>query len=409
VSGRPLAGPSGFELGRLPRIRFGPGRSTDLPDVVGGLGRRVLLVTGAASLARSPAWGALDRGLSSAGLDVVRESVAGEPSPELVDAIVARHRPADIEVVVGVGGGSVLDTAKAVAGLLRTTTSVMDHLEIVGRGLPYPGPAVPFVAVPTTAGTGSEASRNAVLSRVGSDGFKRSFRDERLVAVEAIVDPDLLAGLPPAGIAANGCDALAQLLEAYVSTRASPITDALARDGLKAAHAGLVSWYAAAAAGQPASATAPARTGMAYAALLSGVCLANAGLGVIHGLAAPLGARFPIPHGVACGATLAAGVEANVRALEARDPGSPALPKLARLGRLLMGAGPETSDADARRALVAGLRSWTERLALPGLGAYGVGEADLATIVAGARGGSMRTNPIELTDAELVGILRASL
>ena len=332
-------------------------------------------------------------------------AVTDEPSPGLVDRAVAEHRHLAVDVVLGVGGGSVLDAAKAIAALLRTGTSVLDHLEGIGPQLPYPGPAVPFVAVPTTAGTGSEATRNAVISERGPAGYKRSFRDERLVAADAVIDPDLLAGADRVGIAANGMDALTQLLEAYVSTKAGPLTDALALAGLASARDGLLAWHA-----DPDGPGAPAaRSRMAYAALLSGICLAHAGLGGVHGLASPLGARLPIPHGVACGTTLAGVAAANVAALETRDPASLALPRYAALGRLLARLPESASGAAARRHLVAMLRDWTMALAIPGLRSYGLDEAGIPAIVADARGSSMRTNPVVLTDAELTSVLQEAL
>lgn len=405
VAGSDAAGIAPFSVGRLPRIEFGAGRFALVPDVVARHGRRALVVTGGRSFRASDRWPALLAGLERRGVAVEELVVGGEPSPGAIDEAVARFRPAGIEVVLAIGGGSVLDAGKAIAGLLRTGTSVMDHLEVVGRGLPYAGPAVPLVAVPTTAGTGSEATKNAVISEQRPGGFKRSFRDDALVAADAIVDPDLLAGAPPALIAANGLDALTQLLESYGSLRASAFTDGLALSGLAAARDGLLAWHA-----DPEGPGAPAaRARMAYAALLSGICLAQAGLGVMHGLAAPLGAHHPVPHGVACGATLAAGVAANVRALEERAPSSPALVRFAVLGRLLARL-PETApDDEARAALVATLRSWAATLGISGLAGYGVTEADIPTLVAESRAGSMKTNPIELTDDELAGILRDSL
>jgi len=199
-------------------------------------------------------------------------------------------------------------------------------------------------------------------------------------------------------------DALTQLLEPYVSTKASPITDALAVAGLEAARDGLLAWHA-----DPDGATAPAaRSRMAFAALLSGVCLAHAGLGAVHGLASPLGGRFPVPHGGACGATLAAVTRANLEALGARDPDSPALSRYARLGRLLAGLPDGTPDDLAHDALVETLSAWSTRLGVPGLATYGIGEPELPAIIADARGSSMRTNPVVLTDDELATILRAS-
>lgn len=314
-----------------------------------------------------------------------------------------RHRAVD--VVVGVGGGSALDTAKAVSGLIRVDAPVTDFLEGLPGARAWPGPSVPMVAVPTTAGTGSEATRNAVISERGPAGYKRSFRDERLVPADAVVDPDLLAGLPPERIAENGMDALAQLLESYVSLRAGAFTDALALSGLAAARDGLLAWHAA----PDGPDAAVARERMAWAALLSGICLANAGLGAVHGLASPLGAQFPVPHGAACGATLAAVTATNVAALEARLPDSPALPRYATLGRLIARLSEATDDRDARAALVRTLAAWTQKIRVRGLGAWGLSLADIPSVVADARGSSMRTNPVVLTDDELASVLASVL
>jgi alcohol dehydrogenase class IV len=395
-----------FSLGRIPRITFGPGGLARVPEIVAGHGRRVLLVTGGRSLAASGRRNELVAGLASAGLTVAGEvAVTDEPSPAVVDAAVAASRDAAVDVVLGVGGGSVLDAAKAIAGLLRTGASVVEHLEGLPGMRPYEGPSVPFVAVPTTAGTGSEATRNAVISERGPAGYKRSFRDERLVAADAVVDPDLLAGNDRARIAANGMDALTQLLEAYTSLRAGPLTDALALSGLEAARDGLVAWHA----DPDGPDAAEARSRMAYAALLSGICLAHAGLGAVHGLASPLGARFPVPHGAACGATLAAVTAANIGALADRAAGSPTLERYARLGRLVARLPETSSDAEARGALVVKLSEWTALLEVPRLRAFGMTVADIPAIVADSRGSSMRTNPIVLTDEEIARILAATI
>jgi alcohol dehydrogenase len=402
-AGLPAIAP--FALGRLPRVTFGAGTFARVPGIVAGHGSRVLLVTGGRSFADGGRRAALLAGLESAGVVVAGEAgITGEPSPAAVDALVAAHRGAAVDVVLGVGGGSAIDTAKAVAGLLAVDAPVTDFLEGLPGARPWPGPAVPLVAVPTTAGTGSEATRNAVITERGPAGFKRSFRDERLVAADAVVDPDLLHGLGQEQIAANGMDALTQLLEAYVSIHAAAITDALALAGLAAARDGLVAWHA-----DPAGPGAPAaRSRMAYAALLSGICLAHAGLGAVHGLASPLGAQFPVPHGAACGATLAPATEANVFALRVRDPEAPALARYAVLGRLLARR-PGADDSAAIDALVDTLRDWTERLGVPGLASWGVGAADIPALVADARGSSMRTNPVVLSDEELAAVLTASM
>jgi alcohol dehydrogenase len=304
--------------------------------------------------------------------------------------------------VIGIGGGSALDAAKAIAGLLVPGNSVMDHLEGVGPEKPYGGPATPFIAVPTTAGTGSEATKNAVLSRLGADGFKKSFRDDALVAQVAVVDPDLLAGCPPELIAANGMDALTQLLESYVSTRANPFTDALALSGLRAVRDGLIAWY------ENGAAAPAARARMAYASLLSGVCLAQTGLGSVHALASPLGAFFPIGHGVVCGTLLAAATRVNIAAMEAREPHSPALMKYAEAGRLLSGHDGASTPED-RHVLAQVLESWTQRLCLPRLSSWGVAASDIPRIVGASRGSSMKTNPVVLTNDEISQVLAARI
>ena len=272
-------------------------------------------------------------------------------------------RSESIDVVIGIGGDSALEAAKAIAGLLKPGNSVMDHLEGAGPELPYLGPTTPFIAIPTTAGTGSEATKNAVLSVQGVEGFKKSFRDEQLVAEVALIDPDLLATCPPAVIAANGMDAFTQLLESYVSSRAAPLTDSLARGGLKSARDGLLALYAN-------TGDAMARERMTYAAMVSGITLAQVGLGSVHGLAAPLGAFFPIPHGVACGTLVATATRINIEALRSREPGHPALEKYAQVGRLLSKQG-NLDSAAAHAALIGTLEGWTKALSLPSMAHYG--------------------------------------
>ena len=330
-------------------------------------------------------------------------SIDGEPSPDVVDQTVAAHRQGGIDMVIGIGGGSALDAAKAIAGLLPQGHSVMDYLEGVGLGRPYEGPALPLIAVPTTAGTGSEATKNAVLSRQGPDGFKKSFRHESLVARLAIVDPDLLVSCPKAVIAANGMDAFTQLLESYVATGANAITDALAWSGLEAFRDGFLATWA----GDEPDAAA-GRSCMAYAALVSGITLAQTGLGSVHGLASPLGAYFPIPHGVVCGTLVAEATDINIQALRSRAPDSPVLGKYARVGALLAGRPAGDPRADCA-ALVEALRNLLETVAIPRLGTFGVGYADVERVVAASRGGSMKTNPLVLEDAELVDLVERRL
>ncbi|MHB0974182.1 MAG: iron-containing alcohol dehydrogenase [Thiobacillus sp.] len=392
---------SDFSLSRLPRIEFGPGALAKLPAIARSYGKRALLVTGAGSLKESPFWPAVTDGLKAQGMTWLHLTIPGEPSPQMVDEAVRALHPESIDVVIGIGGGSALDAAKAIAGLLKPGNSVMDHLEGVGPELPYAGPSTPFIAVPTTAGTGSEATKNAVLSVQGKDGFKKSFRDEKLVAEVALVDPDLLATCPPMVIAANGMDACTQLLESYVSSRAAPLTDSLAWGGMKAARDGLLALHANAG-------NATARAQMAYAALVSGITLAQAGLGSVHGLAAPLGAFFPIPHGVACGTLVATATRVNIDAMHTRMANHPALEKYAQVGRLLSRQG-QLDQAAAHAALIDTLEAWTRTLQLPTLAHYGVTHADIPRIVTNSRGSSMKTNPVHLEDGEITAIVSARI
>lgn len=393
---------SPFTIARLPRIEFGSGVLRKLPDIAASYGKKLLLVTGARSFVESPQAATLFEAFRQHGLGWEVVKIAVEPSPTFVDATVAALRNERFDAVIGIGGGSALDAAKAIAGLLRPGNSVMDHLEGVGPELPYAGPATPFIAVPTTAGTGSEATKNAVLSIEGK--FKKSFRDDKLVAEWAIVDPDLLATCPPALIAADGMDAFTQLLESFVSTRSNPMTDALARSGIMMVKDSLLSLHREPSAPQ----SSQWREKMAYAALLSGICLAQTGLGSVHGLAAPLGAFFSIPHGVACGTLVATATEVNIAALKERLPDSPALPKYAEVGRRFAMQKGLNGD-EARAFLVATLRQWEAALDLPRLSHYRLARADFSRVVAHSRGSSMKTNPVELTDAEINRILEERL
>ncbi len=391
-----------FSISAIPGIVFGNGTRRRLPELAENFGRSVLLVTGAASFQRSAAWPELIAGLQQRGMVFEHMTISGEPSPQLVDEAAQRFRSSAIDVVMGIGGGSVLDAAKAIAGLLRVENSVMDYLEGVGPELPYQGPAVPFIAVPTTAGTGSEATKNAVLSKQGESGFKKSFRHDTLVARYAVLDPELLATCPAALVAADGMDAFTQLLESYVSTRANPFTDALAMSGIRAVRDSLTGWY------RQEGDVAQHRVNMAYAALLSGITLAQVGLGSVHGLAAPLGAFFPMPHGVVCGTLVAECTRANIRLLLAREPDSPALWRYAHVGKVLAND-MKLDEQQGLDVLVQVLEDWTQQMQLARLSAYGMRMEDIPRVVANCRGSSMKTNPLVLTDDEVASILQARL
>ncbi len=394
-----------FTLTRLPLICFGQGRVAEIINQVAVYGKRVLIITGAQSFRATVHWENVQRQLQNRKMFWEVVMVTDEPSPDLVDNTVQQYHSQQIDVVLGIGGGSVLDAAKAIAGLLPHGNSVMDHLEGVGKGLPYHGPATPFIAVPTTAGTGSEASKNAVLSRRGENGFKKSFRHEALVPQVAIVDPTLLATCPSHLIAANGMDAFTQLLESYVSNQANPVTDALAMSGITAFRDGFFPVWE----NQDSEAIQMGRTQLAYAALLSGITLAQAGLGSVHGLASPLGAFFPYPHGLVCGTLVAEATAINIRALQQRTPDHLALIKYATVGNLLANDGKPRSQEEALTLLVEILREWTHRLNLPTLSHYGLSSHLIGKVVANCRGGSMKTNPILLRDEELEELLQRRL
>ncbi|MDI6873862.1 iron-containing alcohol dehydrogenase [Candidatus Solincola sp.] len=389
---------TGWEFGRSPRIIFGPGAFSRLGEEAASLGRRALLVTGKSSLLRSGRLEALSRELRGRSLEMHRLEVGGEPSPELVDGAVLSHRGLGIDLVIAVGGGSVLDAGKAVAAMLPLGAPVEDYLEGVGKE-PHPGIRLPFIAVPTTAGTGSEATNNAVISRVGKEGFKRSLRHPFFFPDLAVVDPELTLTCPPEITAACGMDALTQLLESYLSPRSGPLTDALALSGMEKVREGLLAAYHD-------GSNLEARTDMSYAALVSGMTISSSGVGLVHGFASAIGGRFPIPHGVICGTLLAAVTRANLEALS-RDPGGGTvfLEKYAKAGRVLTGKRAKDTG-EGCRLLLETLEEWTEEMRLPRLGTFGLGEEDLRELAGEA---SLKDNPVRLEAEERFAVLAARL
>jgi len=377
------------EFSTATRIVFGEGTAGEVAAAAAALGRRALLVTGA-----SPERVAFLRG----GLEVAaRFPVAGEPEIDQVRRGARIARDAGCDVVVAVGGGSAMDAGKALAAMLTNPGDPLDYLEVIGRGLALERAAAPLVAVPTTAGTGSEVTRNAVLGS-REHGVKASLRSAYLLPRLAVVDPDLTLGVPPALATACGLDALTQLIEPYVSVRANPMTDLFCREGIPRAARALPRIGE----GRPDRA---ARADMSWASLLSGLALANAGLGAVHGFAAPLGGMFRAPHGALCAALLPHAMEINVRALRARAAGSPALERYGEVAGWLTGrAGASAEDGVA---WVAGL---CRQLHIPPLGRYGVSRADLPEVASkAARASSMKGNPIVLTGEELVAILEGAV
>ncbi len=389
-----------FDFAATPHVHFGIGRRHDLPSLIKGYGEKVLLITGGKSFDDSPLCQAMWQDLS-AQFEVRREKVAGEPSPRMVDDWVQAYQSFAPAVVLAIGGGSAVDAAKAVAGLLPSGDSVMDYLEGVGKGRAFNQPTTPLIAVPTTAGTGGETSKNAVLSVIGENGFKKSFRHEDLVAKHIVLDPELTMTCSKEVTAACGMDAFTQLLESYVSTKASAMTDALAWSGLEKMITALPAVYENGEDEQ-------ARADMLYASSISGLTLANAGLGSVHGLASPLGAFFPIPHGVVCGSLLFEASKLNIETMLKRDEFNPALAKYAKVGRLFT---PEVNmdEQDALKMLLGMLEIWQQHFQMPLLSTYGVGEDDLDKIIQHISGGSMATNPIVLEHAEIKTMLQARL
>lgn len=382
-----------FDLAVPADVRFGAGRGSEVPAALAALGAsRVLVVTGRTTSRAD----AMRSGLTEAGLASIAYGIEAEPSIERVRDAVAVAAEAGCDAVLGFGGGSALDVAKAVAVLATSGTDPIDHLEVIGAGRPIERPGLPCVAVPTTAGTGSEVTRNSVLS---GDGVKASLRSPLMLPKVAVVDPDLLAGVPQQTIAASGMDALSQLIEPLLSRRANPLTDALARDGIRRSARSLRRAY------EEGMQDPSVRDDLALASLFSGICLANSGLGVVHGIAAAAGARLSAPHGAVCAAVLAAAMEINLRALRDRARDHPALSRMGEVATLLTGR----SDASPEQAIT-WLEDLTTALSVPGLASYRLDPDGIdAVVTAAQKASSMRGNPIELSDDEVGEILTRSL
>lgn len=384
-----------FRFASSPEIHFGEGMLHMLPQLISRFGKHAFLLTGARSFRESPFFKGLTQALTKAEINFEIIGIAEEPSPMLIDGMASKFRRITPNVVVSIGGGSVIDAGKALSAMLPTMHSVYEYLEGVGTGKQHPGTKVPFIAVPTTAGTGSETTKNAVLSDVGKAGFKRSIRHNNFVPDIALVDPELTLSCPPNVTAACGLDALTQLIEAYVSLNASPLTDSIAISGLQEMNDALLRAYK-----NPSD--LEARIRMSYASLMSGLALANAGLGVVHGFASVIGGYREIPHGVICGTLLAKSVHVNIRKLEELSPGSFALEKYANVARLLS---PNNNNAviDSPHSLAALLEDWTKQLRIPKLHEYGMKENDIERIIEET---GIKQNPVELGRDELEEILR---
>lgn len=384
-----------FIFQRSPKIIFGAGEVKRIGQLASEFGKSVLIVRGKGSLVKSTGWKTIQESFHKSSVSFFEFEIDGEPSPQSIDNAVEKFSGSTPDCVVAIGGGSVIDAGKAISAMLVCKEPVSQFLEIVGTRKPD-GRKVPLIAIPTTSGTGSEATANAVLSTVGNSGFKRSLRHENYIPDVALVDPELTLSCPPAITAACGMDALTQLLEAYVSTKASIMTDALCESALPLVGKHLVN------AVEHGATDIGARTGMSYASLCSGIALANAGLGVVHGLAALIGALFPVPHGVVCGTLLAGSVQANVEKLKALPAGIPALKKYARAASLISGK-VYRDENDAVNELVVYLKNLSEKLAMPRLSSYGITTNDVDRFLTE---NVNKNNPVQLSHDDIRSVLQ---
>jgi alcohol dehydrogenase class IV len=384
-----------FDLTLPKRTVFGAGKAKMIPALLESYGTRVLILTGKQSFLNSEHWDRLSLHLQDARIRWYQEVIDTEPSPVMIDGIVDGYRRKAIDAVVAIGGGSVLDAGKAVSAMIKTPGSVRDYLEGVGTHKPD-GAKLPFIAVPTTSGTGSEATKNAVISEVGRDGFKKSLRHDNYVPDIALVDPELAMQCPASITASCGMDAFTQLLESYLSTRANRYTDALALDGLR-----LVARFLPGVVHNGGE-DLEARSAMAYAAYLSGVTLANAGLGVVHGFASSVGAHFSVPHGMLCGTLMGAANKITLEKIKEQGGAERALEKYAAVGRIFsdVAGKPDAWYADS---LVERIYAWTVDFGLGKLSDYGVRSHDIELLSTTT---GCKNNPVEL-DAEALGRILA--
>ncbi|MBZ0302006.1 MAG: iron-containing alcohol dehydrogenase [Anaerolineae bacterium] len=382
-----------FEFATAARILFGPGTLQEIGPLAAGMGSHALVVIGSSRDRAAPLLDFL------AGAGVVTTSLVITAEPTLSDAQQGTNlaRESGCDVVIGFGGGSAIDAAKAIAALLTNGGEPLDYLEVVGRGQPIRQPSAPCIAIPTTAGTGAEVTRNAVLT-VPDQRVKVSLRSPLMLPRAALVDPELTYTMPPAITAATGMDALTQCIEPYICNQPNPLTDALCREGIQRAARSLRRAYAQ---GEDTA----AREDMAIASLFGGLALANAKLGAVHGFAGPLGGMFDAPHGAVCARLLPFVTEANIRALRSREPDSSILRRYDEVARLL--TGDESAEAEAG---IHWLHDLLADLQIPTLSAYGVGTADVPDLIdKSARASSMKGNPILLTEPEMEAILAQAI
>ena len=384
---------SRFEFVTATRIIFGSGTLKEAAPIMAGWGKHIFLVIGVSSDQVI----ALYQQLEGQETAVTQFKIAKEPTIDLVLTGVQQARAAGCDCVLSIGGGSAIDTGKAIAALLTNAGEPLDYLEVIGQGQPLLNPPAPYGAVPTTAGTGAEVTRNAVLASP-KHRIKVSLRSPLMLPRLAIIDPELTYTMPPPVTASTGLDALTQVMEPFVSHLANPLTDAFCREGLKRATRSLYHAFVQ-------GSNVDAREDMALTSLFGGLALANAKLGAVHGFAGPIGGMFPAPHGIICARLLPYVMSANVRALGSRDPANPALARNDEVAQIVTGNRKATA-VDG----VIWVQELCTELAVPPLSDFGVTPADFPVIVAKSqRASSMKGNPLPLTDAELTEILEAAV
>ena len=384
-----------FDIAPSPLLHFGPGKISKLPGIIKSFGKKFLLVTGERSFVSSPHFDQLRSDVESLGISLIQCKVPHEPTPQLVDNCAKEARSFRPDCVVAIGGGSVMDAGKAISAMIPLNEPVKMYLEGVGQKNAHPGIKLPFIAVPTTAGTGSEAARNAVLSEIGDNGFKRSLRHNNFVPNVAIVDPSLTIGCPPETTASSGMDAFTQLLESYVSTAANEVTDALAMKGIQHVSRSLLPAYRQ-------GDNVDSRISMALGAYLSGITLTNAGLGLVHGFASSIGGYFPIAHGVICSTLMFSVNTITVKRLRELKSEGTALAKFAAVGKYICPGGLRRSENYYVDYLLDIIRSWTVEMKIPRLGQLGIAREDFERIISITEN---KNNPISLTRDEMFNVL----
>lgn len=389
-----------FDLLPLPQIYFGVEKIGKLVEIIPTFGKSTLIVASESVWKNKIIKEKLERKLDDIKLTREIFFIKGEPNTEIIDKGVELAKEQKAELVLSFGGGSVIDVGKAIAGLVTNKGKIIDYMEVIGKGKKMIKEPLPHIAIPTTAGTGSEVTKNAVILSK-KDKIKVSIRSPFLIPKIVIVDPQVMISQPKNVTAACGIDALTQLIEAYTSRKAQPITDSLALLGIRRAVESIIRAYED-------GEDIVAREDMALAALLSGICLANAGLGAVHGFAGPIGGMYNIPHGVVCGALLEVVLQENIRSMFSQVPFHLTLAKYARLGELVS----DLTFGDIREAvrnLVGFVASLTKTLKIPKLKELGLQQDDIDEIIQKAKkSSSMRYNPVELTDKQLVRILNVA-